>query len=58
VIVEGYGRDVTRRYAKGYFAKTWRLRVEGVEGEGWWRRVMRYLDRDEPLVLRWGVRLM
>ncbi|GAB7362582.1 hypothetical protein MBLNU230_g2897t1 [Neophaeotheca triangularis] len=48
-------RDVTRRYAKAYNAKTRKQRVEstGEEGTRWWRRVMRFfrrcgvLDRDQ-----------
>lgn len=43
---DGSGKDVTRRYAKAYNAKTRRLRVDGpliAEGDGrkWWRKVMR-----------------
>ncbi|KAJ0110086.1 hypothetical protein J7T55_014889 [Diaporthe amygdali] len=43
---DGCGKDVTRRYAKAYNAKTRRLRVDGPlipedEGKKWWRRVMR-----------------
>lgn len=47
-------RDVTRRYAKAYNAKTRKLRVESTKnGELWWARVMRFYekpfleDRDE-----------
>ena len=47
-------RDVTRRYAKAYNAKTRRDRVESVkEGERWWKKVLKiyrrshYLDRDQ-----------
>ena len=46
----GFAKDVTRRYAKAYFAKTWKLRVESQGQEKWWRRTMSYLDRLEPLV--------
>jgi len=51
---DGSARDVTRRYAKAYNAKTRRDRVEVTTGgERWWRRVMRMykrrhaLDRDQ-----------
>ena len=51
---DGTGRDVTRRYAKAYNAKTRRDRVESIKGgQKWWRRVMRLfrrrhqLDRDQ-----------
>ena len=51
---DGSARDVTRRYAKAYNAKTRRDRVEVTkDGERWWRRVMRVyrrsyeLDRDQ-----------
>lgn len=47
-------RDVTRRYAKAFNAKTRKLRVECTKnGERWWARVMRFYekpfleDRDE-----------
>jgi xeroderma pigmentosum group C-complementing protein len=46
----GYARDVTRRYAKAFHAKTWKVRVESQGGERWWNRVVDYLDRMEPLV--------
>ena len=54
---DGSARDVTRRYAKAYNAKTRKMRVDGLglprsggeeeirkisSGERWWRRVMRY----------------
>ncbi|KAL5358690.1 hypothetical protein BJX96DRAFT_49354 [Aspergillus floccosus] len=39
-------RDVTRRYAKAYSAKTRKLRVESTKnGEIWWARVMRFYER-------------
>ena len=47
---EGYARDVTRRYAKAFHAKTWKARVESQGGERWWNRVINFLDRMEPLV--------
>ncbi|KAF7162332.1 hypothetical protein CNMCM5623_007677 [Aspergillus felis] len=47
-------RDVTRRYAKAFNAKTRKLRVESTkDGERWWTRAMRFYekpfleDRDE-----------
>ena len=50
----GSARDVTKRYAKAYNAKTRRNRVEITKGgDRWWRRVMRMykrtydLDRDQ-----------
>lgn len=43
-------RDVTRRYAKAYNAKTLKLRVESTShGAAWWSRVMRYFTRHIPL---------
>ena len=51
---DGSARDVTRRYARAYNAKTRRQRVESTkEGDKWWKRVMRIykrpfaLDRDQ-----------
>lgn len=38
---DGAARDVTRRYAKAFNAKTRRQRVD----EGWWRKVMRVFKR-------------
>ncbi|UNI22713.1 hypothetical protein JDV02_008575 [Purpureocillium takamizusanense] len=40
---DGTARDVTRRYAKAYTAKTRRLRVESARDDGgqWWQRVMK-----------------
>ncbi|TQN72782.1 DNA repair protein RAD4 [Colletotrichum shisoi] len=46
---DGTVRDVTRRYAKAYTAKTRRLRIEtAVErGDRWWRKAL------EPFALPW-----
>lgn len=40
---DGTAKDVTRRYAKAYTAKTRRLRVDtvGDDGDQWWKRVMK-----------------
>ena len=46
----GFARDVTRRYAKAFYTKTWKCRVESQGGERWWTRVINFLDRMEPLV--------
>lgn len=48
--VAGFAKDVTRRYAKAYYSKTFRYRIESQGGEKWWKRIMGYLDRTEPLV--------
>lgn len=47
---DGTARDVTRRYAKAYTAKTRRLRVESAmeDGERWWRMTMKYYTRRRP----------
>jgi xeroderma pigmentosum group C-complementing protein len=46
---DGSGRDVTRRYASQYNAKTRKLRVESTKGgEKWWRRTMEFLERPFP----------
>jgi xeroderma pigmentosum group C-complementing protein len=39
----GTAKDVTRRYAKAYTAKTRKLRLESTseDGEKWWRKVMK-----------------
>jgi hypothetical protein len=51
ICLGGFARDVTRRYAKAYYAKTWRNRIESQQGgEKWWTRIIKYLDRMEPLV--------
>ncbi|CAG1976706.1 unnamed protein product [Fusarium graminearum] len=44
---DGTARDVTRRYAKAYTAKTRRARIETVaeDGDAWWRRVMKLYSR-------------
>ncbi|KAM5346459.1 hypothetical protein ACJ41O_009464 [Fusarium nematophilum] len=44
---DGTARDVTRRYAKAYTAKTRRSRVETAseDGEEWWRRIMKLYRR-------------
>ncbi|KAI0421584.1 hypothetical protein F5X98DRAFT_328765, partial [Xylaria grammica] len=44
---DGTANDVTRRYAKAYNAKTRRMRVEGVLGNGerWWRKALRAYSR-------------
>ncbi|KAI5866249.1 Rad4-domain-containing protein [Durotheca rogersii] len=40
---DGTAKDVTRRYAKAYNAKTRKMRIESAEatGERWWRRALR-----------------
>ncbi|KAH6605897.1 hypothetical protein Trco_005050 [Trichoderma cornu-damae] len=40
---DGSAKDVTRRYAKAYAAKTRKLRIEAASDDGrqWWRRVMK-----------------
>ena len=50
LMVGGFAKDVTRRYAKAFYSKTWKHRVESQGGEKWWTRVINYLDRMEPLV--------
>jgi xeroderma pigmentosum group C-complementing protein len=51
LIIGGFAKDVTRRYAKAYYAKTWRNRIESQEGgEKWWNATIKLLDRIEPLV--------
>lgn len=48
---DGVARDVTRRYAKAYNAKTRKLRVEAVEGGAkWWKKAMKIFKRREGLV--------
>lgn len=44
---DGTAKDVTRRYAKAYTAKTRRLRVETTaeDGEVWWQKVMNMYRR-------------
>ena len=47
---DGSARDVTRRYAKAYNAKTRKERVEVTEGgDRWWRKVMKAYRRDHSL---------
>ncbi|GAO17667.1 hypothetical protein UVI_02002270 [Ustilaginoidea virens] len=47
---DGAARDVTRRYAKAYTAKTRRLRIETPLDDGgqWWRTAMRPFQRPSP----------
>lgn len=48
---DGTVKDVTRRYAKAYNAKTRKSRVENTEGgERWWRRVLKMFRRRSTLV--------
>ncbi|KXJ86318.1 hypothetical protein Micbo1qcDRAFT_168666 [Microdochium bolleyi] len=44
---DGTARDVTRRYAKAYNAKTRKMRVESVgeRGDRWWRKALRTYSR-------------
>ncbi|KAI8935245.1 hypothetical protein NX059_007834 [Plenodomus lindquistii] len=43
-------KDVTRRYAKAYSAKTRKFRVESTPGgEKWWNRVMKFFQRSTTL---------
>lgn len=47
---DGTARDVTRRYAKAFNAKTRRDRAESTKGgERWWKRVMKLFRRREQL---------
>lgn len=47
---DGSARDVTRRYARAYNAKTRKLRVEATEGgEKWWRQVLKTYRRSYGL---------
>ncbi|KAH7175652.1 hypothetical protein EDB81DRAFT_15456 [Dactylonectria macrodidyma] len=47
---DGTARDVTKRYAKAYTAKTRKLRVESATegGDLWWRKVMKMYRRRRP----------
>ncbi|KAI5464802.1 hypothetical protein BGZ63DRAFT_349967 [Mariannaea sp. PMI_226] len=47
---DGTARDVTRRYAKAYTAKTRKLRIGNVteKGEEWWQKVMKAYRRRRP----------
>ncbi|USW47322.1 Putative DNA repair protein Rad4 [Septoria linicola] len=50
---DGSARDVTRRYAKAYNAKTRRHRVEASEdGAKWWKKAMRVFRRKDGLLDR------
>ena len=44
---DGTARDVTRRYAKAYNAKTRKMRIESATpiGERWWRKALRTYSR-------------
>ncbi|KAI1662165.1 Rad4-domain-containing protein [Daldinia decipiens] len=44
---DGTAKDVTRRYAKAFNAKTRKMRIESAEatGERWWRKVLRAFSR-------------
>ncbi|RMZ74563.1 dna repair rad4 [Pyrenophora seminiperda CCB06] len=43
-------KDVTRRYAKAYNAKTRKYRVESTPGgQEWWRRTVKFFERTSPL---------
>lgn len=47
---DGSARDVTRRYAKAYNAKTRKTRIEVTKGgERWWRKVLELFDRPYDL---------
>ena len=47
---DGTAKDVTRRYAKAYSAKTRRLRLESVidDGERWWTKALKPFRRRVP----------
>ncbi|KAI1444401.1 Rad4-domain-containing protein [Annulohypoxylon stygium] len=47
---DGTVKDVTRRYAKAYNAKTRKMRVESAEtgGEKWWQKSLRTFSRGFP----------
>lgn len=50
---DGVARDVTRRYAKAYNAKTRRQRVEATEGGTlWWRKALRIFRRRDGVLDR------
>ncbi|KAI1499525.1 hypothetical protein F5X99DRAFT_389740 [Biscogniauxia marginata] len=44
---DGSAKDITRRYAKAYNAKTRKMRIESVasNGERWWRKALRAYSR-------------
>ncbi|KAL1924734.1 uncharacterized protein VTP21DRAFT_4388 [Calcarisporiella thermophila] len=46
---EGYARDVTRRYASQWGARTMRNRLPEKEGDAWWREVMRGFEKPYKL---------
>lgn len=47
----GVAKDVTRRYAKAYNAKTRKLRVESTKnGDRWWRKALKLFRRRAILV--------
>ncbi|KAF9875973.1 DNA repair protein [Colletotrichum karsti] len=48
--IDGTVRDVTRRYAKAYAAKTRRLRIESTveRGDRWWRKALKPFRRPVP----------
>ncbi|TEA07944.1 DNA repair protein RAD4 [Colletotrichum sidae] len=47
---DGTAKDVTRRYAKAYAAKTRRLRIETAteRGDDWWRQALKLFGRRWP----------
>lgn len=47
---DGTAKDVTRRYAKGYAAKTRKLRIETAEADGaqWWAKALKVFARRRP----------
>ncbi|KAI1211293.1 Rad4-domain-containing protein [Annulohypoxylon truncatum] len=47
---DGAVKDVTRRYAKAYNAKTRKMRIESAEatGEKWWQKTLRTFSRGFP----------
>ncbi|UKZ76433.1 hypothetical protein TrVFT333_004137 [Trichoderma virens FT-333] len=47
---DGTAKDVTRRYAKGYAAKTRKMRIETAvdDGQRWWRKVMKMYQPKTP----------
>ena len=48
---DGVAKDVTRRYARAYNAKTRKMRVESVGGgEKWWRRTLKVFKRPHTSV--------
>ena len=50
---DGYARDVTRRYAKDYSAKTAKIQGgsrTGTKRQAWWERVVGSLSRPYRLV--------